>query len=312
MNNVVKQYFDKSRFLTTKNKIYAETCLQLFDFQTKQDKVGADVTSKIINGKYKDSKAVIIARQTGIVAGIEEVIYLIGKKTNLKTKIIVKDGTTIKEKDILIELTGNPLEILKFERTVLNILQRMSGIATLTNSLFIKNNLKTPLAATRKTLWGLLDKKAVFIGGGLTHRLSLFDEILIKDNHIDILAKKSQVTRLESLKKILDFIKKSRVKNPFEIEVKNEKEAYYLNNFYQKINIPASLIIMLDNFEPHIAAKTIKTIRKQKHTSEIIFELSGGINENNIKDYDQVGADVISLGSLTHSSKALDISLELL
>ena len=93
----------------------------------------------------------------------------------------VKDGTAIKDKDLLMKLTGNPLEILKFERTVLNILQRMSGIATATNSLIIENNLRTPLAATRKTLWGLLDKKAVFIGGGLTHRLSLSDEILIKN-----------------------------------------------------------------------------------------------------------------------------------
>jgi len=309
MKTVVKQYFDKSRFLTTKNKVYAETCLQLFDFQTNQDLVENDITSKIISGKYKDTKAIIIIKQTEIVAGIEEVIYLIREKTNLKTKTIVKDGTIIKEKDLLIELFGNPLEILKFERTVLNILQRMSGIATATNSLINKNNLKTPLASTRKTLWGLLDKKAVFIGGGLTHRLSLSDEILIKDNHLDIMTKNLHLTRLESLKKILNFIKDSQTKHPFEIEVETEKEAYFLNNFYQKTNVSAPLIIMLDNFKPHIAKKTIKAIRKQKGRSEIIFELSGGINENNVKDYDQAGADVISLGWLTHSSKALDISL---
>ena len=90
---------------------------------------------------------------------IEEVIYLINNKTNLKIKQNIKDGTKIKDKDLLLELTGNPLEILKYERTILNILQRMSGIATLTNSLIINYRLKTPLAATRKTLWGLLDKK---------------------------------------------------------------------------------------------------------------------------------------------------------
>lgn len=309
MKNVVKQYFDKSPFLTTKNKVYAETCLQIFDFQTKNDLIENDVTSKIINGKYKDSKANIIAKQTGIVAGIEEVVYLIKKRTNLNIKIFIKDGIPIKEKDLLIELFGNPLEILKFERTVLNILQRMSGIATFTNSLINRNNLRTQLAATRKTLWGLLDKKAVFIGGGLTHRLSLSDEILIKDNHIDIMVKKLHITRLESLKIILDFIKKSQVKKPFEIEVETEKEAYFLNNFYQETNITAPLIIMLDNFKPGIAQKTIQTIRGQKSISKVIFELSGGINENNISDFDQAGADVLSLGSLTHSSKALDVSL---
>src|SRR3989339_1146454 len=194
MDKIIKQYFDKSHLLTVKNKVYSQTCLELFDFQIKNDLVENDVTSKIISGKYKDSKASIIAKQSGIVAGIEEVIYVINKKTNLTVKQIIKDGTEIKNKDLLMELTGNPLEILKFERTILNIFQRMSGIATLTNSLITKNNLKTPLAATRKTLWGLLDKKAVSIGGGLTHRISLSDEILIKDNHIDLFSVKYGVS----------------------------------------------------------------------------------------------------------------------
>ena len=312
MNNVIKQYFDKSRFLTVKNKTYTKTCEELFDFQIKNDLVENDITSKIIDGKYKDSKAIVIAKQTGVIAGIEEVAYLIEKRTNLKAKIITKDGTVVREKDLLIELAGNPLEILKFERTVLNIVSRMSGIATATNQLIVKNNLKTPLAATRKTLWGLLDKKAVSIGGGLTHRLSLSDEILIKDNHIDLWAKKSVTARLESIKKILDFIKKSRVKNPFEIEVETEKEAYFLNNYYKKTNIIAPLIIMLDNFKPKNAAQTIKTIKQKNNLDKIFFELSGGINEYNIKDYNQVGAEVISLGALTHSPKALDVSLILI
>ena len=311
MNEIIKQYFDKSRFLTVKNENYAKTCLQLFDFQTRNDLVENDITSKIIDGKYQDIKAVIVAKQTGVVAGIEEVVYLIKERTDLKVKIIAKDGTAIKKKDLIIELFGNPLEILQFERTILNIISRMSGIATATNYLIKKNNLKTSLAATRKTLWGLLDKKAASIGGGLTHRLSLSDEILIKDNHIDIMAKNSQLTRLESLKKILTFIKKSQTKRPFEIEVETEKEAFFLNNFYQKTNITAPLIIMFDNFKPSVAARTIKTISEQKGGSEIIFELSGGINENNINDYDKLGADVLSIGALTHSAKALDISLRL-
>jgi nicotinate-nucleotide pyrophosphorylase (carboxylating) len=311
MNTIVSQYFDKSRFLTANNKIYAETCLQLFDFQITQDLVENDITSKIIDGKYKNIKANIISKQNGIVSGMEEVVYLINKRTNLKVKQIIKDGTKIKSRNLLIELTGNPLEILKFERTILNILQRMSGIATATNLLITKNNLTTPLAATRKTLWGLMDKKAVFIGGGLTHRLSLSDEILIKDNHIDLQAGKLGVSREESLKNILDLIKENNLKKSFEIEVETDKEAYLLYIYYMKLNFSAPLIIMLDNFKPSDAVRTINKIRKQNNGSKIIFELSGGINEHNLKDYDQVGADVISLGALTHSSKALDISLEL-
>ncbi|MFA5770055.1 MAG: carboxylating nicotinate-nucleotide diphosphorylase [Patescibacteria group bacterium] len=312
MNSIINQYFNKGHLLTVNNKTYAKTCLELFDFQIKNDLVENDITSKIISGKYKNSKASIIAKQSGIAAGIEEVIFLVNKKTNLKVKQIIKVGAKINDKDLLMELTGDPLEILKYERTILNILQRMSGIATLTHSIIIGNNLKTNIAATRKTLWGLLDKKAVFIGGGLTHRLSLFDEILIKDNHIGLWAKKSKTSRLESLRMILDFIKKSQIKKPFEIEVDSEKEAYFLNNYYQQTNISAPLIIMLDNFTPSDAVKTIETIRKEKSNSQVVFELSGGINENNIKNYDVAGADVISLGALTHSSKALDLALSLL
>lgn len=312
MKNIVKQYFDKNRFLTTKNKTYAGTCLQFFDYQINQDLTENDITSKIIDDKYREAKANIIAKQPGIISGIEEVVFLIKKRTNLKIKVITKDKEIIKKGDLIVEIIGNPLEILKFERTILNIISRMSGIATQTNELITKNKLKTQIASTRKTLWGLLDKKAIFIGGGLTHRLSLSDEILIKDNHIDILAKKEQVDRLQSLKKILDYIKKSQGKNPFEIEVESEKEAYFLNSYYHKINIISPLIMMLDNFSPSVALKTINIIRRQNKSTKIYFELSGGINEINIKNYDKVGADVISLGALTHSSKALDISLSLL
>lgn len=306
--NIIKTYFDKSAFLTTKNIIYAETCLQLFDFQIKNDVIENDTTSKLIQGKHENTKAYISAGESGIIAGVEEVVYLIEKRTNLKVKIISKDGTLVRKKDLLIELSGNPLEIMKLERTILNIISRMSGIATATNSLIKNHNLKTSLAATRKTLWGLLDKKAVSVGGGLTHRLSLSDEILIKDNHIDIIAKNFHINRLESLLKILMFIKKSSLSRPFEIEVETELEAYFLFNAYQKMSITAPLIIMLDNFLPKIATRTIKTINDRS----IIFELSGGINEKNIKDYNKIGANVISIGSLTHSVKALSISLILI
>ena len=311
MNIIVKQYFDKSHFLTVKNKTYAQTCLELFNFQIKNDLVENDITSKIISGKYKDTKAQIISKQSGVVAGIEEVVYLINEKTNLTVKQKIKDREKIKGNDLLLELTGSPLEILKYERTILNILQRMSGIATLTNRLITSHCLTTPLATTRKTLWGLLDKKAVSVGGGLTHRLSLSDEILIKDNHIGLWANKFKVSRFESLKVIMDKIRNSSVKNPFEIEVESEKEAILLANYYFEIGITAPLIIMLDNFKPSDALRTIKTIRNQHKSTELVFELSGGINERNIKNFDQVGADVISIGVLTHSPKALDISLSL-
>jgi nicotinate-nucleotide pyrophosphorylase (carboxylating) len=312
MNKIIKMYYDKSRLLTTKNKVYAKTCIELFDFQLKNDLVENDITSKIIKDNYKNVKASIISKENGIISGIEEVIFLIKNKTDLKVIAKVHDGAKIKPKNILFEISGNPIEILKYERVILNILQRMSGIATFTNSLIVNNDLNTPIASTRKTLWGLLDKKAVFNGGGLTHRISLSDEILIKDNHIDLFAKKFGLSRLESIGAILAQTKVNFVKRPFEIEVENEKEAFFLNNYYIKINIVAPLIMMLDNFSPSDAIKTINTIRSQKKPKNVFFELSGGINYENIKDFDKVGANVISLGALTHSSKALDISLQLI
>ena len=161
MNSIVKQYFDKSSLLTIKNKFYADFCLEIFDLQIKQDIVENDITSKIISGQYEVAKANIIAKQSGIAAGIEEVVYLINKRTKLKTRQIIKDGVKIKNKDLLLELVGNPLEILKFERTILNILQRMSGIATIANSLITKNLLSKALLKTCGMQHGHILKKLV-------------------------------------------------------------------------------------------------------------------------------------------------------
>ena len=184
------------------------------------------------------------------------------------------------------QIKGKIKDILKLERTILNILQRMSGIATTTNNIINKNKKSQALIVpTRKTQWGLLDKRAVSLGGGGTHRLGLYDWILIKDNHI----------------KISNF--KFQISNFFEIEVKNEKEL--------KLALTTKPdAIMLDNF----SAKKIKQILKkyQKKLQKTIIEASGGINEKNISKYYNSNVDIISLGSLTHSVKSLDISLKII
>ena len=191
----------------------------------------------------------------------------------------------IEKGDAIIKLVGGIKTILKLERTILNILQRMSGIATQTAHL-VKLCPHVLICPTRKTQWGLLDKKAVTVGGGGTHRLGLYDWILIKDNHL----------------KISNF--EFRILNKFwEIEVKNEKEL-------KKAIALKPDVIMFDNFKPNQIKKLIKILH-EKHP-QIIFEASGGINEETIKNYSQTGVDVISLGALTHSTKALDISLDII
>jgi nicotinate-nucleotide pyrophosphorylase (carboxylating) len=183
----------------------------------------------------------------------------------------------------LLKLNGTIKNILKTERTALNILQRMSGIATETNKLVKKIKHKSLLCSTRKTQWGLLDKKAVMLGGGGTHRLGLHDFILVKDNH---LAATDKINWQKLSKKF------------WEIEVDSTKQALV----FARYNPDA---IMLDNFKPQTIKRTIKKLSPQ-----IIFEASGGITESNLFEYAKTGVDVISMGSLTHSTKSLNINLQ--
>ncbi len=268
-NAKILKYYNKGKLLTVKNKFYREFLDELFNLLLKTDISKGDITSKKLFKKKLQVKAVIIAKQPGIIAGVEEITYLLNKY-NIKTKIIKKDRGKVKKNNIILELKGNIKEILKLERTILNILQRMSGIATLTNNI-VKSS-KVKIASTRKTLYSYLDKKAVYIGGALTHRLNLSDGILIKENH-------------------LKYAKPC--KNAV-IEVSNTKQAIK----FAKYNPVA---IMFDNMSPSTIKKTIKLLPKN-----IIFEASG---VKDIKKYQMV--DIISLGLLTKNSTALDMSLKI-
>jgi nicotinate-nucleotide pyrophosphorylase (carboxylating) len=192
-------------------------------------------------------------------------------------------------------ITGDAGKILTCERTALNLLTRMSGIATQTNQLVKKIPNKTKLYATRKTAPGLryFDKEAVEIGGGKKHRLRLDEMVMIKDNHIAI---------EDSL---LSLIKKTKKKyKKFEVEVENTKDAVLAANM-------GATIIMLDNFTPAQIKKTIQTLKDQKLRSKVLLEASGGITSKNISKYGQTGVDIISVGSITNSVKGIDMSLEI-
>lgn len=284
----IKRYFNQKEKLTLKNRKYFRQVKWLVNFMLDEDldKIG-DITSDTLIKNNKKITAIIKAKETGIIAGIEEIKWLaIGYR--IQVTGYKKDGGRVKKGDKIIKLTGNIKTILKLERTILNILQRMSGIATETARLskLCPNILICP---TRKTQWGLLDKKAVTVGGGGTHRLGLYDWILVKDNHI-------KCTNYEMNTKL-------RTTKFWEIEVKNKKEL-------KKALILKPNAIMLDNMMPK-QIKNILKILKKTHI-DIIFEASGMINEHNIKQYAKSGVDVISLGALTHSAKALDICLDIL
>lgn len=324
MKNIFFKYYDKSARLDVKDSEYANQIKDLFQWMIKADYALSDITSKIFFSKGKNDKRTsrIIARQDCILAGMEEIKYLLDNLTNLHLSSEALDGTQIKRNEVIGQITGPIREILGYERTILNILQRMSGIATTTEAIIRENKFSsihekmneqnTYIAATRKTDWMWLDKKAVFVGGGLTHRLSLKDEILIKDNHLDILINTGKKNRNDITEQVFRRLEECRGKIPL-IEVDNKNEALvYVGAL---INSKRSqIIIMLDNFSAALAKQAIKEAHDilKGVNKQIIFEVSGGITDKNIALYVNCGADVISLGYLTHSVEAVNISMEII
>jgi nicotinate-nucleotide pyrophosphorylase (carboxylating) len=259
-----------------------------------------DVTTGLIVPPETKAEAAVVTKDFGVAAGIEEAEILL-KSLGLKIKVFVKDGEGMRPDQKLIDIHGDARAILSVERTLLNILSRMSGIATTTSRLverLRKAKLTAKVACTRKTAPGLayFDKKAVLIGGGDTHRLHLDDMILIKDNHVVVAGSVEEA--LGRAKRRASFSKK------IEIEVTTPQDAL-------KAVKTGADIIMLDNFSPDQTRKTCASLRKVKHGSMILIEASGGITAQNIIEYASTGVDIISLGEITDSPRALDISLEI-
>ncbi len=264
---------------------------QLLQFLTEDIGKG-DITSKLLPKKKILVK--IISRETAVLAGVTYAKDIF-KLKGCNSKILKKDGSKIRPNQTIMTITGNAGNILTCERTALNLLTRMSGIATQTNTLVEKIPKKTKLYATRKTAPGLryFDKEAVEIGGGKKHRLRLDEMVMIKDNHIAV---------GDSL---LSLIKKAKKKyKKFEVEVENTSDAILAAK-------EGASIIMLDNFTPAQIKKTIQMLKSQKLRKKVLLEASGGINSTNISKYGQTDVDIISVGSITNSVKGIDMSLEI-
>ena len=261
-----------------------------------EDIQGGDITSVLL--PKKKIKAKIISRQEGVLAGVKfagDIFRLKG----CNVKIIKKDGAKLKSNQIILQISGNAGTVLSCERTALNLLSRMSGIATQTNFLVSKIrkiNTKTKLYSTRKTAPGLrfFDKEAIMIGGGHKHRMSLNDMVMIKDNHLLV------TNSMEGI------IKNARKRHKHvEVEVENQRDAILAVS-------SGATIVMLDNFSPIQIKKTITTLQKKKLRNKVKLEASGGINSKNISAYAKSGVDMISVGSITNSVKGLDLSLEVI
>jgi len=261
-----------------------------------EDVQSGDVTSVLL--PKNKIRAKIISREDGILAGVRfarDIFRLNG----CNVKIIKKDGVKLKPNQIILQVSGNARTILSCERTALNLLSRMSGIATQANLLVSKIrkiNRKTKLYSTRKTAPGLrfFDKEAVMIGGGHKHRMSLNDMVMIKDNHLLV------------SNSMEDIIKKARKQHKHvEVEVESQRDAILAAN-------SGATIVMLDNFSPEQIKKTITALQKKKLRNKVKLEASGRINSKNITAFAKTGVDMISVGSITNSVKGLDLSLEVI
>ncbi len=296
-NKLILEFWDRSYQLTTKNRIYKNFVKKLYSILLEYDIMNNDITTNSIL-KNKVITAKIIAKDSGIFAGVEEYKLL---NDDLKIKICKNDGDEIKKGNILLEIEGNAKTILARERCLLNLLQRMSGIATLTKELSKTLQDKVKIAATRKTLWGIMDKKAVSIGGGLTHRLNLSDSIIIKDNHLKILK--------GNLYKALIFV--SKKSNYIEVEVESKEQALNAAKIIKSLKSNAMYALMLDKITPKQIRSVIERLKANSLYNRLLLEASGNINPFNLKDYANCGVDVISMGYLTNSAKVLDMSLEI-
>lgn len=254
-----------------------------------------DITTNLL--PRKKIKARIISRQDGIIAGVNYVKEIFLSK-GCTVRIIKKDGDKTRSNQTILEITGYAKSVLPCERTALNLLSRMSGIATKTKKLVEKINTvnsKVKLYATRKTAPGLrfFDKEAVKIGGGEKHRMSLDQMIMIKDNHLAVAG---------SLPRLI--IKARKKYKKIEVEVENQEDALLAAS--TGVNI-----IMLDNFSPKEIINTVNRLKKSKLRKRVKLEASGGINEKNVMKYAKTGVDMISIGEITNAVTGIDFSLEI-
>lgn len=294
---------DRSAFFTTEK--YWNAVARFFVTELEND--GSDITSSLTIGEHQLGSATIISKEEGMLAGQSEVDSFFSQHyPRIQFSFCKQDGQYLNSGDTLLEMRGNVRDILKAERVLLNTLSRMSGIATQTHA--IQSELSTPIAATRKTQWSYLDKKAVFVGGGFTHRIGLFDAVLIKENHL--IAMGNELLIMNPDNKAVSF---------FEVETETKEEFFRIFNVFLKKGSLQGIpkVIMLDNFIPESIIDLLSDLEQRgwgrgfRHSKSIFLEASGGITTQNISDYDTSGVDVLSLGMLTNWVKPLDFSLRM-
>ncbi|MCB8999514.1 MAG: carboxylating nicotinate-nucleotide diphosphorylase [Bacteroidales bacterium] len=271
---------------------------KIIDIWLEEDIGDGDHTTLSTIPESAMGKARLLVKQDGIIAGVRVAIEIFKRfDKKMSVRVFIEDGSPIEAGQIVFEVSGSVHSILQTERLVLNVMQRMSGVATQTGNYVKKlEGLKTKILDTRKTSpsMRMLEKEAVKLGGGENHRFGLYDMILIKDNHIDFAGGISQA---------LDWTRKYLTKHKKDLKI--EIEARSLDDIREILTTGHVDRILLDNFSPELTSEAVKLINGQCET-----ESSGGITIDNIRDYAECGVDYISVGALTHQIKSLDLSLK--
>ena len=271
---------------------------ELIDLAFAEDIGDGDHTTLCCIPDTAMGKSRLLIKEPGILAGVEIARKIFHRfDPDLKMTVYIEDGTAVKPGDVAFVVEGRVQSLLQTERLMLNVMQRMSGIATMTHRYVKKlEGLHTRILDTRKTTPGMrmLEKEAVKIGGGVNHRIGLFDMILLKDNHVDFAGGiENAISRCH------DYLKAKGKDLKIEIEARN------LDELKEVMRVGGVDRIMLDNFSPELTKEAVKIVGGKYE-----IESSGGITFDTIRDYAESGVDFVSVGALTHSVKGLDMSFK--
>ena len=271
---------------------------QLIDIALREDIGDGDHSTFCCIPESATGKAKLLVKDPGVIAGVELAQHILNRfDPTFKVEVFIQDGAEVKPGDIVFTVEGKERSLLQIERLMLNVMQRMSGVATITRR-YVNElaGLKTKVLDTRKTTPGmrLIEKAAVKIGGGVNHRIGLYDAIMLKDNHIDFAGGiRNAILRAQ------EYLKEKGKDLTIEVEVRSMEE---LEEVMQTGGINR---IMHDNFTPELTRKAVDRIGGKYET-----ESSGGITFETLRQYAECGVDFISVGALTHSVKSLDLSFK--
>jgi nicotinate-nucleotide pyrophosphorylase (carboxylating) len=304
--------------LRLENPSYLEAARAILGELVRADIGAGDLTAQALGLGDGNATARVLAKEPGVLAGLAEYSWLLTRQ-GIRVTPRKKDGDAISAGETMAEISGTRGDLLAFERVGLNLLQRMSGIATATRALQELADRGSPRAggnsgahvvATRKTPWGLLDKRAVHLGGGGTHRLSLPDAILVKNNHLALLGDEEAAAARDAIRRVWPFRRQAGF---IEIEVRGRDSALAAARAFREVqqqecegdSVPC--LLMLDNTSPEETARIVIALRGADLLEGVLIEASGNISEQNVEAYAASGVDAISVGALTHSARALDL-----